>query len=149
MSATFRTTLSSAATAVSLVQSRSTKAYACVSSSIVRVTFTVPNFLGLSERDWTNETAVAAEERVVLNVADIYNDPAVNIRPSAYESLSLVELLPTTGIRLENGANNALTLIIPKNTAAGDYTATAKFGSNSSSRCLRIFCRSKACTSLI
>ena len=49
MSATFRTTLSSAATAVSLVQSRSTKAYACVSSSIVRVTFTVPNFLGLSE----------------------------------------------------------------------------------------------------
>ena len=51
----------------------------------------------------------------------------MNIRPSAYESLSLVELLPTTGIRLENGANNALTLIIPKNTAAGDYTATAKF----------------------
>ena len=96
----------------------------------VKVTRTIDELThayALVERDWTNETAVAAEERVVLNVADIYNDPAVNIRPSAYESLSLVELLPTTGIRLENGANNALTLIIPKNTAAGDYTATAKF----------------------
>jgi len=96
----------------------------------VKVTRTIDELThayALVERDWTNETAVAAEERVVLNVADIYNDPAVNIRPSAYESLSLVELLPTIGIRLENGANNALTLIIPKNTAAGDYTATAKF----------------------
>lgn len=79
------------------------------------------------ERDWTNEAAAAAEERVVLNVADIYNDPAVNIRPSAYESLSLAETLPVSGVRLEKGINNALTLIIPKNTAAGDYTATAKF----------------------
>ena len=79
------------------------------------------------ERDWTNETTATAEERVTLNVADIYNDPAVNIRPSAYESLSLVGNLPTSGVRLENGTSNALTLIIPKNTAAGDYTATAKF----------------------
>ena len=49
MSATFKSFLSSAAAVVSLVQSRSSKAYVCVSSSIVRVTFTVPNFLGLSE----------------------------------------------------------------------------------------------------
>ena len=49
MSATFKTTLSSAAAAASLVQSRSTEAYTCVSPSIVRVTFTVPNFLGLLE----------------------------------------------------------------------------------------------------
>ncbi|MEY8685068.1 MepB protein [Bacteroides sp. AN502(2024)] len=81
----------------------------------------------MEERDWTNEAAAAAEERVVLDVAKIYNNPAVNIRPSAYEGLNLVGTLPTTGIRLEKGNSNALTLIIPKNTAAGDYTATAKF----------------------
>jgi len=96
----------------------------------VKVTRTIDELThayALVERDWTNETAAAAEERVPLNVADIYNDPAVNIRPSAYESLRLIGTLPTTGIRLENGTNNALTLIIPKNTAADDYTATAKF----------------------
>ena len=96
----------------------------------VKVTRTIDELkhtYALEERDWTNEAAADAEERKDLNVADIYNDPAVNIRPSAYESLTLVELIPTTGIRLENGANNALTLIIPKNTAVGDYTATAKF----------------------
>lgn len=78
------------------------------------------------ERNWDNSSA-AADESVVLNTADIYNDPAVNIRPSAYEALTLIGSLPTTGVRLQQGANNALTLIIPKNTAAGDYTATAKF----------------------
>ena len=78
------------------------------------------------ECNWDNSSA-AADESVVLNTADIYNDPAVNIRPSAYEALTLIGSLPTTGVRLEKGVNNALTLIIPKNTAAGDYTATAKF----------------------